>query len=110
MTTETTYLDKDGNTVTLAQMSVLMLDQDYCRVKKSQIAHIDGSEQIEISTVWLPGRVSASSGRPLFETMIFGGPENGWMRQYDDIEEAKRGHDFAVQLSNGMRLQDRLAK
>lgn len=110
MTTEPLYIDRDGNSVTLEQISMLMLDRDYCRIKKTTIAHIDGTEKIEISTVWLPGKISFKSGRPVYETMIFGGPEDGWQKQYDDVEEAKRGHDFAVQLSNGMRLQDRLAK
>lgn len=110
MTTKPLYIDRDGNSITLEQMSTLMIDHDYCRIKKTTIAHIEGTEKIEISTVWLPGRISPTSGRAMYETMIFGGPEDGWQRQYDDVEEAKQGHNFAVMLSNGMRIQDRLVK
>lgn len=104
----TEYVDKYGKKVTHEEMLELAIDQAYCRIKKTQVAHIDGIERIEVSTVWLPGSRSVT-GQPVFETMIFGGPETGWMKQYSDIEEAKRGHDFAIHLCTGMRAQDRVA-
>jgi hypothetical protein len=103
----TNYVDKHGEKITHEQMLELAIDQGYCRVKKTQIAHIDGDERIEVSTVWLPGLSSVDSGKPVFETMIFGGPETGWSRQYSSLEEAKRGHDFAIHLCTGMREQDK---
>jgi hypothetical protein len=103
----TIYLDKHGESITREQMLELMIDQEYCRIKKTQIAHIDGDERIEVSTVWLPGHLSVSGDKPLFETMIFGGPETGWSKQYSSIDEARRGHDFAIHLCTGMRAQDK---
>lgn len=104
------YIDKEGNAITYAELTHLFTDKDYCRIKKTDIAHIEGNEEISVSTVWLAGQKSMSTGGPLFETMIFGGPENGWQKQYSDVEEAKRGHDFAVHLCTGMREKDKLAK
>jgi hypothetical protein len=105
----TDYIDKYGNKVTHEELLELAIDQGYCRVSKTQVAHIDGIERIEVSTVWLPGSRSIT-GQPVFETIIFGGPENGWIKQYNDIETAKLGHNFAIQLCTGLRLQDRLVK
>jgi hypothetical protein len=106
----TEYVDKYGKKITHEEMIELAIDQSYCRIKKTQVAHIDGEERIEVSTVWLPGSKSVPEGKPVFETMIFGGPETGWMKQYTSLEEAQRGHDFAIHLCTGMRTQDRLVK
>jgi hypothetical protein len=103
----TIYLDKHGKQITHEQMLELAIDKDYCRVKKTEIAHIDGDERIEVSTVWLPGSITIDGKKPIFETMIFGGPEDQWQKRYSDIEEAKRGHDFAIHLCTGMRAQDK---
>ena len=105
----TEYVDKYGKKITEDEMLELGIDQGYCRISKTQVAHIDGIERIEVSTVWLPGSRSVPEGKPVFETMIFGGPETGWMKQYTSIEEAKHGHNFAVHLCTGMRAQDRVA-
>src|SRR5262245_20305996 len=58
----------------------------------------DRVDRAEISTVFLvhnhnfPGR-----GKPLlFETMVFGGPNNGWCRRYTTWDEAERGHATTV--------------
>lgn len=102
------YIDKYGNEITKEEMLELAIDQSYCRINKTQIAHIDGVERIEVSTVWLPGQPSIAEGKPVFETMIFGGPETGWMKRYTSIEEALRGHNFAIHLCTGLRAQDRV--
>lgn len=106
----TEYVDKYGKKITEEEMLELGIDQGYCRVKKTQVAHIEGEERIEVSTVWLPGSLSMGTGKPVFETMIFGGPENGWMRQYNNLEQAAQGHDFAIHLCTGLRTQDRLVR
>lgn len=103
----TEYVDKYGKKITHEEMLELAIDQGYCRINKTQVAHIDGVERIEVSTVWLPGSISIA-GHPVFETMIFGGPETGWMKQYGSIEEAKHGHNFAIHLCTGLRAEDRV--
>lgn len=99
------YFDKYGEKISYTRMMELALDTDYTRIKASQIAHVDGNEDITVSTVWLWSGVQATT--PLFETMIFGGPEDGWRKQYTNLEEAKLGHDFAIHLCTGMRAQDK---
>jgi hypothetical protein len=37
----TDYIDKYGNKVTHEELLELAIDQGYCRVKKTQVAHID---------------------------------------------------------------------
>lgn len=106
----TQYVDKYGNSITHEAMLNLAIDDEYCRVGKTQVAHIDGNESIEVSTVWLPGLSSEVDGKPVFETMIFGGPEDQWTRRYTNIDEAGLGHNFAVHLCTGLRAQDRLVK
>lgn len=99
------YFDKYGEKISYSRLMELAVDTDYTRIKVSQIAHIDGDESITVSTVWLWSGVLATG--PMFETMIFGGPEDGWRKQYTSIDEAKLGHDFAVHLCTGMREQDK---
>lgn len=102
------HIDKFGKEVSAFDMLRLAVDKDYCRIKKSDVAHIDGTEIIQVSTVWLPGVLSSTGPKPVFETMIFGGPEDGWTKRYSDIEEARRGHDYALHLSTGMRDKDKM--
>lgn len=52
-----------------------------------------------ISTVFLGLDHSFFDGPPLvFETMIFGGPEDGFMNRYSTWKEAEEGHKKAVEL------------
>jgi hypothetical protein len=107
--TEPFGFDKDGNKITESEMLILASDPDYRRIAKTSIPHIDGNEDISISTVWLP-ILGGINQRPLFETMIFGGPEDGWMKQSTDEAEASANHKLAVHLCTGLRAQDRLVK
>lgn len=56
---------------------------------------------VRISTVFLGmdhGFSYADQGNPiLWETMIFGGPNDQWMDRYDSLEAAKKGHEKAVE-------------
>lgn len=67
-----------------------------------------------IQITWLPGDVKVStvflgldhsfreSGNPdLFETMIFGGPNDCYTERYETIEEAEAGHERAVLVAKG---------
>ena len=56
----------------------------------------------EISTVFLGIDRGIGSGAPvLFETMIFGGMQDGYRERYQTIEEARQGHERAVGLAVG---------
>lgn len=54
-----------------------------------------------VSTVFL-GLNHGYSGKDLwFETMIFGGVNNGFIKRYGTLEEARRGHKRAVWVAAG---------
>lgn len=51
---------------------------------------------VKISTVFLGVDHSFDGGKPLlFETMIFGGDEDGYQERYSTWDEAVIGHKFA---------------
>lgn len=55
---------------------------------------VDGQR---VSTVFLALDHNWSGGEPLlFETMIFGGPYDGYMERYSTYEQAKAGHERIV--------------
>ena len=59
------------------------------------------TEKIAVSTVFLGiDHNHFDRGPPiLWETMIAGGPENGYRQRYSSLDEARRGHDEAVTLA-----------
>ncbi len=58
---------------------------------------------IRISTIFLGIDHNFSSEGPpvLWETMIFGGPNNGYQNRYSYIEDARAGHKLAVYIAKG---------
>ena len=63
-----------------------------------------GEERIHISTVFLPFdhafRLFGGDEKPvLFETMIFGGPCDGFCDNYETYDDALLGHQLAVKLA-----------
>lgn len=59
-------------------------------VEKTTIGDVD------ISTVFLGLDHSFGGGEPLlFETMIFGGDDDGYQERYSTWDEAVKGHKFA---------------
>jgi hypothetical protein len=60
--------------------------------------------EIQVSTVFL-GMDHSLGGSPiLFETMIFGGEEDGFQMRYRTWEEAVRGHEEACQLADKVSI------
>jgi hypothetical protein len=58
----------------------------------------------ELSTVWLGLDHSFGAGPPLiFETMVFGGPNDEEQERYSTEEEAKAGHAAMVERCGGER-------
>jgi hypothetical protein len=58
--------------------------------------------EVHVSTVFI-GLDHAFQGGPpiLFETMIFGGKQDGYFARYSTWEEAEAGHASAVTLAEG---------
>jgi hypothetical protein len=57
---------------------------------------------VTISTVFLGLDHSWGGGPPLiFETMVFGGPHDGYQERYSTRTEALMGHALAVRLAMG---------
>lgn len=55
--------------------------------------------EVKISTVFLGLDHSFGEGAPLlFETMIFGGKEDGYQERYSRWDEAEKGHDAACEI------------
>ncbi len=89
------YYDKDGQVIDgLLVWARRFEDNDYKRVAQDKLA--DGD--IVISTVWLGLDHSWGVGPPLiFETMIFGGPDDQWQDRYTTLEQAQAGHKRVVE-------------
>lgn len=66
---------------------------------KAVVGKADFTEVVHVSTVFLG--LDHSMGRSnqpiLFETMIFGGPFDGYQRRYATWEEAEKGHAEACE-------------
>ena len=56
---------------------------------------------VKVSTVFVGIDYSFGGGEPLlFETMIFGGAEDGYQDRYSTWDEAVKGHQFACEKVN----------
>jgi len=64
------------------------------------VAHTKVSNQTEVSTVFLGLDHSFGDGPSLlFETMIFGGRQDGYQKRYPTWVDAEAGHTQAVRLA-----------
>lgn len=89
------YYDRNGNPMSMEEWAAsfeLRHTKDY-----KQVAFEDMGE-VHVSTVWLGLNHNMTGiGPPLiFETMIFGGPHDRWMKRYPTEAAAIAGHDQAV--------------
>jgi hypothetical protein len=58
------------------------------------------TEQVRVSTVFLGIDHSFGGGEPLlYETMIFGGKEDGYQKRYSTRENALVGHGRALEVA-----------
>lgn len=56
-----------------------------------------------VSTVFLGLDHAFTPGLPvLWETMIFGGPHDGWQDRYTSLKDAKAGHQRVVELATSV--------
>jgi hypothetical protein len=75
--------------------------EEWARRFEAQDRHVaqDDMGDIRVSTVFLGFNHGWGDGPPLlFETMIFGGPNDGYQERYSTWNEAERGHARAVSL------------
>ena len=87
MKTEIDWRDKQGESISFEKWTELLNDNTY------RVIGLTGGK-IRVSTVWLGIRHGQNDkGAPLiFETMVFGGPDNGECVRYATEKEAVRGH------------------
>lgn len=83
-----------------AEHNPVAVDRDtyskYMRDTSNRVA-LDLIGDIMVSTVFLGLNHQFGAGPPLlFETIIFGGPKNGYQRRYSTWKEAEAGHAEAV--------------
>jgi hypothetical protein len=101
MNIDTYILDDQGNAVPEPKM-----ERFYAWLahpEKRMIGCDDLPDDVRISTVFL-GIDHNHSGRGppvLWETMIFGGPHDGYQRRYTSRGAAFEGHNVAVALAKG---------
>ncbi len=66
---------------------------------KSRVVDQTKIGESEISTVFLGLNHRYGEGEPLlFETMIFGGKEDGFQERYSTWDEAVKGHEIACNM------------
>ena len=74
----------------------------------NRIVRSDMINGVHISTVFLGVDHGYSFGEPidpvLFETMIFGGDNDGYQDRYSTWSEAEQGHEKAIRIVNGGNL------
>jgi hypothetical protein len=94
------YYDLDGNKITFEEYMEIRKDISKWVINKTTVG------ESKVSTVWLGLNHSFDDGPPLiFETMVFGGPDNDWQKRYSTKEEALACHIIIVkQLESGGRL------
>lgn len=80
------YYDRQGKPMELMEWAAVFESED------NHVAN-DTIGGVRISTVWLGLDHSFTGGPPLiFETMIFGGPDDNYTERYSTEEEAQAGH------------------
>jgi len=70
-------------------------------VRKTTVVNpYDPKDQCEVSTVFLCFDHGHDSTKPpvVFESLIFGGPHDDWMRRYTTWDEAEAGHAEMVDV------------
>jgi hypothetical protein len=87
------YYDRNGDPISFERWFELW-HEDYKRVA------FDSVGDVEVSTVWLGLNHSFLPDSPpiIFETMVFGGPNDEDQERYSTEEEAIEGHRRWVQL------------
>lgn len=92
------YFDRDGKELTQEEFNKKLVDPDYKKIGYYEV--LANGERVKVSTVWLGMNHNYSpAGEPvIFETMVFGGRNNGLCRRYSTELEALIGHNEVVDI------------
>lgn len=95
---EKKFYNRDGKEISQEEWAELKNDYDYAKI--GHFETLANGEKIRVSTVWLGINYNLNlDGDPvLFETMVFGGRNNGLMRRYSTELEALLGHSEIVDI------------
>jgi hypothetical protein len=87
-------------TDSMVDAATLMGDAEGRTVAKTHLSSNISKEECEVSTVFLSiDHNWTDQGPPVvFETLVFGGPMDDWMRRYTTWDEAALGHAETVEL------------
>jgi hypothetical protein len=78
------------------------------RIENRLVAWTEANSETHVSTVFLgiDHNYGWHGPRVMFETMVFGGPEDQYQRRYTTWDDAKAGHDAIVRK---LRAKERLS-
>lgn len=89
------YYDLAGRLIDDIEAAKLLADADARRVALDRTS-VRG-QPVEVSTVFLVLDHGYSPGPPvLWETLIFGGPDNGYAERYTSEDSARAGHELIL--------------
>lgn len=92
------YFDRDGNSITQEEWQEKVTDIEYQRVGVFET--LANGEKISVATIWVGMDQSfvPNEDPVIFETMVFGGRNNGLCRRYSTELEALVGHNEIVDI------------
>ena len=92
------YFDRDGNPLTQEEFEQKHSDIEYQRVGVFET--LANGEKISVATIWVGMNLSfvPNEDPVIFETMVFGGRNNGLCRRYSTELEALMGHNEIVDI------------
>ena len=97
MTRRSLYYDREGKPIDADEWTRRFAQTESLEYR---VVQLDEFDDVRVSTVWLGIDHSHGEGPPLiFETMIFGGPHDGYQARYSTEAEARAGHAVAVRRS-----------
>ena len=93
------FYDRDGRPIGRVEWQLLLMSgEGYERIAETTIG------DVYVSTVWLGLNHAAYVGEPplIFETMIFGGCDDGYQCRYSSESAAIEGHETTVAWQRAM--------
>jgi hypothetical protein len=92
------YYDRDGKEIAEEEWQEKVTDIEYQRVGVFET--LANGEKISVATIWLGMNQSfvPTEDPIIFETMVFGGRNNGMMRRYSSELQALIGHNEIVDI------------
>jgi hypothetical protein len=92
------YFDRDGKALTEEEWQEKVTDIEYQRVGVFET--LANGEKISVATIWLGMNQSfvPTEDPIIFETMVFGGRNNGLSKRYSTELEALVGHNEIVDI------------